>query len=87
MTSKTLPHTRKSSIGKVDLSREREWILQHGHQYLGEWVVLGDGNIVGHSADSSDLRAIVATARALGIERPYVKFISKDSEPIWMGWL
>lgn len=87
MTAKTLPHTRKSSLGKVDLSSEREWILQHGHLYVGEWVVLGDGDLVGHSADSCDVVAIVANARARGIETPYVKFVSEDSEPIWMGWL
>jgi hypothetical protein len=87
MTANTLPHIRKSSLGKVDLSREREWILQHGHLYLGEWVVLGDGDLVGNSADNADVGAIVESARARGIETPYVKFVSKDSQPIWMGWL
>jgi hypothetical protein len=87
MTAKTLPHTRKSSLGKVDLSREREWIRQHGHLYVGEWIVLGDGDLVGHSADSADVDAIVENARAQGIATPYVKFVSADSEPIWMGWL
>lgn len=87
MTAKTLPHTRKSSLGKVDLSREREWVLQHRHQYAGEWVVLGAGHLVGHSADGADVGAIVEKARALRIETPYVKFLSEDSEPIWMGWI
>lgn len=49
--------------------------------------MLGDGDLVGHSADSRDVVAIVANARAQGIETPYVKFITEDSEPIWMGWL
>jgi len=87
MTAKTLPHARKSSLGKVDLSREREWILQNRHLYVGEWVVLGDGVLVGHSADASEVTAIVEKDRARGIETPYVKFVSEDSEPIWMGWL
>jgi hypothetical protein len=87
MTAKTLPHTRKSSLGKVDLSREREWVLQHRHQYAGEWVVLGDGDLVGHSSDSEVVAAIVEKARARGIETPYVKFLGEDSESIWMGWL
>jgi len=87
MTAKNLPHTRKSSLGKVDFSREREWILQHGHLYIGEWVVLGDGALVGHSADSSEIAAIVERARTEGIETPYVKFVCEDSEPILMGWL
>lgn len=87
MTAETLPHTRKSSLGKVDLSREREWVLQHLHLYLGQWVVLGDGDLVGHSADGADVDAIVEKARASGIETPYVKFLGVDSEPIWMGWI
>ena len=87
MTAKTLPHTRKSPLGRVDLSREREWILQHGHQYQGQWVVLADGILLGHSPDGGELGAIVERARAEGIETPYVKFVREDSEPIWMGWL
>jgi hypothetical protein len=87
MTAKTLPYTRKSSLGKVDLSREREWVLQHRHLYAGEWIVLGDGDLVGHSADSADVVQIVEKARARGIETPYVKFLTEDSDPIWMGWL
>jgi hypothetical protein len=87
MTAKTLPHTRKSSLGKVDLSREREWVLQHRHLYAGEWVVLSDGDLVGHSADSADVVAIVEKARARGIETPYVKFLTEDSDPIWVAWL
>jgi len=87
MTAKTLPQTRKSSFGKVDLSRERAWILQHRHLYAGEWVVLGDGDILGHSADREVVAAIVEKARARGIETPYVKFLPEDSDPIWMGWL
>jgi hypothetical protein len=87
MTSKTLPHTRKSLIGKVDLSSEREWILQHGDKYQGQWVVLADGTLLGHSPDGSEIDAIVEKARAEGIQTPYVKFVREDSDPIWMGSL
>ena len=87
MTAKTLPQVRKATLGKVDLSKEREWVLQHGHEYLLQWIVLGDGRLLGHTADSSEVATIVATARAEGIHIPYVKFISGESEPIWMGWL
>lgn len=87
MTSKPLPDTRKSSLGKVNLSREREWIVRHGHEYVGEWVVLGDGDLVGHSSDRAEVRAIVEEARARGIQIPYVKFLNGESEPICMGWL
>ncbi|MEW6209747.1 MAG: hypothetical protein AB1631_15395 [Acidobacteriota bacterium] len=42
---------------------------------------------MGHTRDSGGVTAIVEKARDEGIVTPYVKFISKDSEPIWMGWL
>jgi hypothetical protein len=87
MTAKTFPQVRKSSIGKVDLAREREWMLQHGREYAGQWIVLGDGRLIGHTSDNSQVAAIVDKARAEGIRAPYVKFISDESEPIWMGWL
>ena len=87
MTVRVLPHARKSPLGKVDLSREREWLLQHSHEYRGQWVVLGNGGLVGHTADKSEVASIAGRARAEGIRAPYVKFVSDDWEPIWMGWL
>jgi len=87
MTANTLPHTRKSTLGKVDLSRERDWIVQHGHEYSGEWVVLHGGRLLGHTADSAKVSAIVDEARNEGVATPYVKFIAEDPAPIWMGWL
>lgn len=85
MTVKTLPHTRKSSLGKVDLSRERDWIVQHRHEYSGEWIVLRNGRLFGHTADSAKVSAIVDEARNEGVVTPYVKFITEDPAPIWMG--
>jgi len=87
MTAKTLSPIRKSRFGRVDLSNEREWVLQHGQEYVGQWIVLGEGRLIGHTADGDELLAIVERARAEGIRVPYVKFVSRESEPIWMGWL
>jgi hypothetical protein len=70
MTAKTLPHTRKSSLGKVDLSRERDWIVQHRHEYSGEWVVLHAGRLMWHTADSAKVSAIVNHARNEGAVTP-----------------
>ena len=87
MTAKTISPIRKSRFGKVDLSKEREWVIQHGQEYVGQWIVLGEGRLIGHTADGDALLAIVERARAEGIPAPYVEFISGDTEPIWMGWL
>lgn len=87
MNLNTLPDVRRSSLGRVDLSRERDWIVQHGHEYSGEWVVLRNGRLLRHTADSAKLSAIVDEARNQGVATPYVKFIAENLEPIWMGWL
>ncbi len=87
MTAKTFPQTRKSSTGKVDLAREREWMIQHARDYTGQWVVLAGDRLVGHTSDSREVAALVDKARAEGICAPYVRFVSEDSAPVWMGWL
>ena len=87
VTAKTLSPIRKSRFGRVDLSKEREWVLQHAQEYVGQWIVLGDGRLIGNTANGDELAAIVDKARAEGIRAPYVEFVSGDTEPIWMGWL
>jgi hypothetical protein len=87
MTTKTFPQVRKATLGAADLSKEREWLLQHGYEYIGEWVVLGKGHLIGHTVDNTEVAALVDMARAQGIHIPYVKFVSDESEPVWMGWL
>lgn len=49
--------------------------------------MVGGGRLVGHTAESRDVAAIVDRARAEGVHVPYVKFVSRESEPTWMGWL
>lgn len=87
MTSKTFSQVRSATLKKSDLSKEREWLQKHGPEYVGEWVVLSEGQLVGHTADSHEVAAIAVRARAQGIHFPYIKFISDQSKPIWMGWL
>lgn len=62
-------------------------MLRHRDEYKGEWVVLSDDRLVGHTADAAEVSQIVAKAREQGILVPYVKFVSEASEPLWMGWL
>ena len=87
MTTRTFPQVRKATLGTADLSKEREWLLQHGHEYVGEWVVLGEGHLIGHTTDSNEVATIAAKARAQGIPISYIKFVSDESESVWMGWL
>lgn len=76
MTAKIFPHTRRASLGKADLSKERAWILEHGHEYAGQWVVLHEDSLLGHTSDNDEVAAMVDKARAEGVRVPYVKYIS-----------
>lgn len=84
MTTKTLPRTWKSSIGKVDLSKEHEWLRQHKHEYVGQWVVLDGNRLVGHG---SDPLPFFRQAKAEGVKLPFVHFIRDESEIFWGAWV
>ena len=86
MTAKTLPQVRKSSHGRVDLSKEREWVIEHGRDYTGQWVILAGGRLIGHTANASEAAGIVDRARAQRASAPHVEFLQDRSDPIWMGW-
>ena len=82
-----VPKVRRSTHGRIDLSKEREWVRQHRDEYRGQWVVLDGDRLIGHTADTNEATAIFKQARLEGVRSPYVKLILLDDEPIWMGWL
>jgi predicted DNA-binding antitoxin AbrB/MazE fold protein len=85
--NKPVPKVRRSSHGRVDLSKESEWVRQHRDEYRGQWVVLDGDRLLGHTPSSVEATAIFKQAREEGVRSPYVKLIPVDDEPIWMGWL
>lgn len=84
MATQTLPPVRKSPLGVIDFSKEREWLKQHRTEYTGQWVVLDGDRLIGYG---SDPRPIVAQARAEGVKIPFIHFIRDESEPFMGGWL
>lgn len=85
--SKPAPQVRRSTRGKIDLSKEREWLLANREKYRGQWVVLDRDRLIGHTANPDEVAAIIQRARDEGVRSPFVKLIPEDDEPIWMGWL
>jgi predicted DNA-binding antitoxin AbrB/MazE fold protein len=85
--NKPAPKVRRSPYGAVDLSKEREWVLANRDQYRGQWVVLDQDRLVGHTANADEVAPIIQHARDEGVRSPFVKLIPEDDEPIWMGWL
>ncbi|MBS1808380.1 MAG: hypothetical protein JST84_09330 [Acidobacteria bacterium] len=77
---------RRSTHGRADLSKEREWVRQHRDEYRGRWVVLDGDRLVGHAATAAEATQFVEQARAEGVRSPYIKLIPLDDEPIWMMW-
>ena len=75
--NKTAPQVRRSARGKIDLSKEREWLLANREQYRGQWVVLDGARLVGHTFDPAAVKAIFEQARAEGAPAPFVKRIER----------
>jgi hypothetical protein len=49
--------------------------------------VLDQDRLIGHTANTDEVAAIIQQARDEGVRSPFVKLIPEDDEPIWMGWL
>jgi len=81
------PKVRRSPYGATDYSRLREWLRQNQDKYRGQWVVLDQDRLIGHTANPDEVAAIIQHARDEGVRSPFVKLIPEDDEPIWMGWL
>jgi len=84
--NKPVPKVRRSTHGRVDNSRENEWLKQHQNEYRGQWVVLDGDRLFGHAAKPDDVTAFVEQARVEGVRAPFVHFINEEPGPIWMMW-
>ena len=84
MLEKTLPPVRKARMGPIDRTKEIDWITQHRHQYVGQWVVLDGDRLISHGLDP---RPLVEQARSEGIERPLVIRIQEEPTTFTGGWL
>ena len=83
MTTTSAPKVHKAKAA-FDFSQISEWLKQHSHEYVGKWVVLAGGRLIGAGDDPLP---IVRQARAQGIKAPFVEFVRDDSEPFLGGWL
>ena len=82
--SVTSPPQVRKTTSEIDFSQTEEWLAQHRREYIGKWVVLDGGRLIGFGDDP---RPIVAQARAEGVTAPFVELIQDDSEPSIGGWL
>lgn len=83
---KNVPQVRRAER-TTDHSRVGEWLQTHRDEYRGQWVVLNNDRLIGHTADADAVKAIFEQARAEGVRSPFVKLIPLDDEPVWPGIL
>ncbi|MFL6277784.1 MAG: DUF5678 domain-containing protein [Blastocatellia bacterium] len=84
MQDKTLPQVRKARLPYIDRSREMAWIAAHQEEYAGQWVFLDGDRLVAHGDDPLPFKEI---ARAIGIDRPFIVHIQRETGPSMGGWL
>jgi len=77
------PRPQVRRVPPIDLSRELQWLKEHRHEYMEQWVALDEDRLVGHGPNA---REVYAAARAAGVKSPFVEFISAADELPFGGW-
>lgn len=77
------PKTQIKRVEPIDLSREIQWLKEHRHEYIGQWVALDGNRLVSHAATA---REVYAAAREAGVKSPLVEYISPMEDMPFGGW-
>jgi hypothetical protein len=75
------PEVRR--VPMVDISRETQWVKEHRHEYVGQWVALDGERLVSHGTNA---REVSEAARAAGVEVPFFTRVEPDEELPFGGW-
>ncbi len=67
---------------RLELTKDQLWVQANRENYRGEWVILKDGELVGHSKDGVELARAV---RLQGVKSPFIAFIPEEDIP-WAGF-
>ena len=59
------------------------WIAEHRAEYLGQWVVLVGDQLISAAPDA---KTAFATAKAAGIETPFLHHVIEEPEAFYAGW-
>ena len=70
--------------GSRDRSREMAWIKENRGNYSDQWVVAEGERLIAAGADA---HKVFATAKAMGIEVPFlIHVVPDDPQPFVPGW-
>jgi len=78
---KPRPEVRRVPL--VDIARETQWLKEHRHEYIGQWVALDGDRLISHGTNA---REVSEAARAAGVEVPFFTRIEPDEELPFGGW-
>ena len=60
-----------------------DWIAEHRAEYLGQWVVLHGDQLISAAPDA---KTAYETAKAVGIETPFLEHVIDEPVPYYAGW-
>lgn len=76
------PDSRVSN-GVTVREREMQWLREHRHEYIGQWVALDGSRLISHD---KDLGKVFDAARAQGVAVPFTAFVEDPDQATMGGW-
>ncbi|MGH9834763.1 MAG: DUF5678 domain-containing protein [Blastocatellia bacterium] len=75
--------TKVRRVPPIDISREKQWLKEHRHEYVGQWVALDGDRLISHGTNA---REVSEATREAGVKTPFLAHIDPDEELPFGGW-
>jgi hypothetical protein len=75
--------TKLRRVPPIDISREKQWLKERRHEYIGQWVALDGDRLISHGTNA---REVSEAAREAGVTNPFLAHIDPDEELPFGGW-
>jgi Family of unknown function (DUF5678) len=74
--------TKLRRVPPVDVSRERQWLKERRHEYIGQWVALDGDRLISHGTNA---REVSEAARKASVKVPFVAHIDPPDQLPFRG--
>jgi len=75
--------TKVRRVPLIDISREKQWLKEHRHEYVGQWIALDGARLISHGTNA---REVYEAAREAGVKVPFVAHIDPPDPLPFGGW-
>ncbi|SRR6266511_3562052 len=75
--------TKLRRVPPIDVSRERQWLKERRHEYIGQWVAPDGDRLLSHGTNA---REVYEAARKAGVQAPFVAHIDPPDQLPFGGW-